>query len=93
MASYLQYLKGCTAHLWETLSAGILGASRQGDAWAGCSYSCYLHVEFICIDSLLDFSVVALPENVFCGCLHPGLDGAFSIPTSHEAHIRLAWSC
>lgn len=53
MAFYLQYLKSCAAHLWETLSAGILGASRQGGAWAGCYYSCYLHEEFICTDTFL----------------------------------------
>lgn len=35
---------------------------------------------FALIYSLLDVSIVALPENTFCGGLHLGLDGAFSGP-------------
>lgn len=44
MAFYLQYLEG-----WETMPAGILGASRLGWMFSQpSSHSCYLHVEFIC---------------------------------------------
>lgn len=51
---------------------------------------------FALIFSLLDFSIVALPENTFCRGLHPWLDGAFSRPTQPVLPMRatrLAQTC